>query len=156
HMQGVPFLGEQAGKEREAVYGIRDRMDERTDFTRAVRDKRYKYVRNYLPHLPWAQPLAYMDEMPTMQEYRRLAAAGKLSESAGLFMRPRKPAEELYNLQTDPYELTNLADSNDPKHRAALAVMRTRHRDWLVGTRDTSFLPEPEMRARAEKSSVYA
>src|SRR5262249_59880156 len=36
-MQGVAFLGASAGKPREVVFGIRDRMDERNDCTPAVR-----------------------------------------------------------------------------------------------------------------------
>ncbi len=40
HMQGVAFLGPKAGPPREYVYGIRDRMDERHDIIRAVRDQR--------------------------------------------------------------------------------------------------------------------
>src|SRR5205823_71544 len=60
-MQGVAFLGNSAGKPRQAVYGIRDRMDERNDTSRAVRDARYKYIRNYQAHKPWAQHLEYME-----------------------------------------------------------------------------------------------
>jgi len=41
HMQGAPFLGAQAGAPRRYVYGFRDRMDERYDLIRSVRDRRY-------------------------------------------------------------------------------------------------------------------
>ena len=48
-------------------------MDETFDRIRTVRDKRFKYIRNYHPELPYAQYIHYMDEMPTMQV---VAAAG--------------------------------------------------------------------------------
>jgi len=43
HVKGRLFLGTQATAPRKYVYGIRDRMDERYDMTRTVRDDRFKY-----------------------------------------------------------------------------------------------------------------
>ncbi len=139
-MQGVPFLGAAAGKPRDAVFGIRDRMDERNDCTRAVRDARYKYIRNYHPYKPWAQYLDYMEQMPMMSAWRRLAAAGKLTGPAALWMRPTKPFEELYDTRSDPHELVNLAGS--AAHQAALARLRQRHLAWHRDTRDLGLMPE--------------
>jgi uncharacterized sulfatase len=147
-MQGVAFLGPYAGKERDYVYGIRDRMDERYDFTRAVRDRRYKYLRNYLPHLPWAQPINYMDEMPTTRELRRLSSEGKLQGAAALWMRPTKPPEELYDCEKDPHEIHNLADSDT--HREVLERLRDAHTAWVNETRDLGFLTEAEIHARCK------
>jgi len=152
-IQGVPFLGAQAGPPREAVYGIRDRMDERTDFTRAVRDKRYKYIRNYLPHLPWAAEIDYMNEMPTMKEYRRLAAEGKLSPTAALFMRPTKPFEELYDTEADPHEVKDLA--TDPAHHETLERLRNLHLTWMRETKDLGLLPEAEIHLRSAGKPPY-
>ncbi|MEM7603069.1 MAG: sulfatase, partial [Verrucomicrobiota bacterium] len=50
---GVSFLGEAPA--REYVFGARDRMDERYDIIRAVRDKRYRYIRNFEPLKPYYQ-----------------------------------------------------------------------------------------------------
>ena len=50
HMHGSSFLGD--APERDYVYGARDRMDERYDIIRAVRDKRYRYIRNFEPLKP--------------------------------------------------------------------------------------------------------
>ncbi len=147
-MQGVPFLGTYEGQPREAVYGIRDRMDERNDTTRAVRDRRFKYLRNYHPYKPWSQPLEYMEHMPTMQAWRRLAAGGELSGPAALWMRPTKPFEELYDLEKDPYEIRNLAD--DPAHRPTLERLRRLHLDWYHQTRDLGLMPEAEVEARSK------
>jgi uncharacterized sulfatase len=153
HMQGLPFLGAAASRPREAVYGIRDRMDERNDCTRAVRDRRYKYIRNYHPYKPWAQPLNYMELMPTMQAWRRLAASGKLSGPAALWMRPTKPFEELYDLEKDPHELNNLAGSEE--HRSMLERLRKLHVTWYHETRDLGLMPEAEVHERARGRTPY-
>ena len=153
HMQGVPFLGGQARAPRQYVFGIRDRMDERVDMMRTVRDERFKYHRNYLPHLPFAQPIEYMDLLPTMKELRRLSAAGQLTGAAAHFMAPAKAAEELYDLRADPHETRNL--SGLPEFQPVLQRMRAAHLQWARDTRDLSLLPETEMRARAEGSSPY-
>lgn len=152
-MQGVPFLGSFAAAPREVVFGIRDRMDERNDCTRAVRDGRYKYIRNYQWFRPWAQTLEYMELMPTMRVWRRLQAEGKLTGPVALWMRPTKPFEELYDTQTDPYELTNLAAA--PEHRGTLQRLRKQHLDWMRETRDLGLLPEAEVEARSAGRSRY-
>ena len=53
YMQGRSFLGQYADqKPNEYVYSARDRMDSEYDRVRAVRDKRYRYIRNFMPDLP--------------------------------------------------------------------------------------------------------
>jgi len=42
-MQGKPFLGKNSETEAEYIFGARDRIDERHDMVRSVRDKRYRY-----------------------------------------------------------------------------------------------------------------
>ncbi|HET6879288.1 MAG TPA: sulfatase-like hydrolase/transferase [Pirellulales bacterium] len=153
HLQGQAFLGARAAAPREYVYAARDRMDERYDLTRAVRDRRWKYLRNYHPELPYAQPIEYMEEMPTMREWRRLAAAGRLDGPAALFMQSTKPAEELYDTQADPDEIHNLASSEE--HRAVLERLREAHADWVHETRDLGFLPEADMWQRVGRGTPY-
>ena len=53
HFHGRAFLGKYAGEAAQYVFGYRDRMDERYEFIRSVRGRRFKYIRNYFPHLPW-------------------------------------------------------------------------------------------------------
>lgn len=155
HMQGEAFLGAAATAPRQYVYGFRDRMDDRIDLLRSVRDQRFNYVRNYLPHLPWfgEQYISYMYEMPTMRVWQRLADAGELHGPAALFMAARKPAEELYDVEADPWETNNLAD--DPRYAEELARLRAAQRRWILQTRDLGFLPEAELRARFGDESPY-
>ncbi len=146
YMQGRPFLGERKARPRPYVFLARDRMDETYDMMRGVRDKRYKYIRNYQPEKPYTQRIAYMDEMPTMKELRRLDAEGKLQGPQKLWFRAAKPGEELYDTAQDPHEVRNLAES--PKHRPLLARMRRVHQQWMKDIADLGEAPEPQLQQR--------
>ncbi|WP_254508854.1 sulfatase-like hydrolase/transferase [Anatilimnocola floriformis] len=157
HLQGQVFLGPEKAKEREYVFAARDRMDETLDIIRSVRDKRFKYIRNYRPDLPYAQDIAYMNEMPTMQEWRRLAAADKLVFPQTIFFQPTKPIEELYDTDKDPHEVNNLADK--PEFAAELIRLRAAHEKWRKETGDLGLIPEAvlnEERRPGGKWSVTA
>lgn len=143
HMQGSAFLGKHAGKPRNHIYAARDRMDERYDIIRAVRDNRYKYIRNYEPNLPYDQYLSYCESWPIMQELRRVEAAGGLNDAQKLFFRDKKPIEEFFDTQNDPYEMNNLVDS--PEHRTQLDQLRAAMDEWLDEANDLGFVPETEL-----------
>jgi uncharacterized sulfatase len=144
HMQGQAFLGPlKSPTPRKYVYGCRDRMDERVDMIRSVRDHRFQYIRNYQWWKPYAQNINYMNEMPTMQEWRRLSAEGKLNPAQALFMASQKPREELYDCDADPHEVKNLAE--DPEYADVLARMRAEHERWNSEIHDLGFLPESSM-----------
>jgi uncharacterized sulfatase len=140
-MQGRAFLGRQKGKPREYVYGARDRMDEAYDLIRTVRDKRFRYIRNHMWQVSRAQTISYMDQMPTMQEMRRLHAEGKLQGSQTQYFEPTKPVEELYDTAADPHEVNNLA--GDPAYRDVLERMRQAQSMWCRETMDVGLIPEP-------------
>jgi len=142
HIQGQAFLGPQKAKPRDYIYAARDRMDEAYDLIRAVRDKRYKYIRNYMWHVTRAQDIEYMNQMPTMQEMRRLNAQGKLKGPQLQYFEPTKPVEELYDCQNDPHEVNNLAGKK--KYRKILERMRKAHEQWVIDTGDIGLIPESE------------
>jgi len=142
HIQGRAFLGSQKAGAREYIFAARDRMDEAYDLIRAVRDKRYKYIRNYMWHLTRGQDIEYMNQMPTMQEMRRLNAEGKLKGPQKQYFEETKPVEELYDTLNDPHEVKNLADN--PKYESVLERMRRVHKEWVKETGDVGLIPEPE------------
>ena len=149
HMQGRAFLGPKLTPPRQYVYGARDRMDERYDGVRMVRDQRYRYLRNYDPHKPYAQHTNYMEQGFIMKELRRLKAEGGLPPAAGLYMAGQKPVEELYDVEKDPHEINNLAFS--PGHQAVLKRLRAAHEQWALETRDVGPIPEPEVVEREKQ-----
>ncbi|MCB1225265.1 MAG: sulfatase [Verrucomicrobiales bacterium] len=153
-MDGRAFLGPAAAPAREYMVFTRDRMDERVDFIRAVRDARYRYVRNFLPRVPAFPWLTYMEALESSKAFRRLQTSGHPGRFEA-FLSADKPAEELYDMEADPNEFTNLAD--DPAHRKELERMRGRLAEWMLTTRDSGFLPEQQMMdAEKEAGSIRA
>ncbi len=145
-MQGRPFLGPQRQPERDLVFAAADRHDEASDRIRAVRDKRYKYIRNYQPDTPYGQSIEFRNNLATMQEMFRLHDEGRLDPPAEWYFRSTKPVEELYDTEVDPYEIDNLA--NDPAMEPVLARMREAHFDWVARTGDLGAVPERELAER--------
>jgi arylsulfatase A-like enzyme len=142
YFQGHPFSRDHKGSApppNEYALGHRDRMDERYDLVRTARDKRYRYIRNYRPDLPWGQHVQYMFQQAGYRAWERLFKEGKLNAVQARFW-GEKPAEELYDLQSDPDEVNNLA--NSPEHRDTLDRMRAALRKHMIDTRDNGFIPE--------------
>lgn len=150
--QGQAFLGSKSAAPRRYSFGFRGRMDERTDCVRSVRDERYVYVRNYMPHKIYGQHLDYMWETPTTRAWEQLYREGRLNAAQRAFWE-KKPAEELYDLKEDRDEVRNLVEATT--HRAILERMRAAHRSHVVETRDIGLLPEAEMQARATGGAPY-
>ena len=79
--------------------------------------------------------------------YRKLYAEGALNKVQAAFAGPHRPAEELYDLATDPHETINLL--HDPKHAQTLGEMRTHLHRWIVETDDQGRFPESDAALRA-------
>lgn len=153
-MQGKPFLGEYDTPPRQFILAARDRMDETYDIIRAVRDKQFKYIRNFQPEKTYAQPIAYMDEMPTMKVWRRLNAEGRLAGPQKLFFAATKPVEELYDTLADPHEVNNLAA--DPDFALRRSEMGKKLEAWMKETNDLALVPEPELLERMRPGGIWA
>lgn len=141
--QGRAFAGPARAAAPQFTYSFRDRMDERYDFSRAVTDGRWRYIRNYRPELPALQHINYLWLMATTKESDRLRAAGKLNATQ-LALFEARPAEQLFDSVADPDNVRNLA--GDPAHRATLERLRAANRAHLLRIRDTGFMPEPILR----------
>ena len=142
YMQGKAFLGKQASKPNENVFMYHQRMDERYDFVRAVRNQKYRYIRNFMPQLPRGQHIEYLWRIPSMQEWYNLFEEGKLNYAQKRFFESRV-CEELYDMENDPYELNNLAF--DSAYKSVLNEMRQTLNNWMITTKDLGFIPEPEL-----------
>jgi len=153
-MQGRIFLGDKTQPAPKYVFSGRDRMDETYDRIRSVRGERYRYVRNFHPEVPYFQWINYMDEMPILQDWRRLAFEGKLNDTQKLFFSRTKPREELYNLETDQYEIKNLAESK--AHQAILIEMRTALDKWIIETKDLGEVSEKDLIQRGLVKDVLS
>ena len=143
YVDGRAFLGPFATTpERTYVHGAGDRFDERYDMIRAVRDHRFKYLRNYQPEKPYYLPVAYREQMPVMQELLRMRDAGELDEYQAQWFRTTKDPEELFDTEADPYELNNLA--GDPAYAEKLAQLSAEMDRWMEEIDDKGLMPEAE------------
>lgn len=144
-MQGEVFLGPGRDPPRRFVYGGRDRGDETVDRVRTIRSRRYRYIRNYNPGRPFFQTNRYkLANYPTIWVMHDLHRRGALTPTQRFYMQPERPEEELYDVQADPYETVNLADS--AAHRSVLHQMRRRLGRWVDRIGDQGRFPEdPEV-----------
>lgn len=105
------------------------------DHVRAVRDKRYKYIRNSFPERP-LETSADSLNTPMFEEIRKLRDTNQLTQEQMLLFRSRRAKEELYDLTADPNEFYNLA--HDPAYNSVLERMRKRLDQWSIETNDIS------------------
>jgi arylsulfatase A-like enzyme len=139
HMHGSAFAGSAVAAPSTYAFSMRSRMDERYDMVRTVRNNRYRYIRNYAPHRPWGTHQAYAWQQRGYQVWEQAHLDGKLNPVQERFWHD-KPAEELYDLQTDPDEVNNLIDN--PAHRTGLGELRAALDRHMLAVNDNGFIPE--------------
>lgn len=141
-MQGRVFLGDSRAEPREYVFGGRDRGDETLDRIRTVRDRRFRYIRNFYPERPFLQLNRYKEfTYPMIPVMRELHAKGELTPVQARLLAPTRPEEELYDLEEDPYEIENLAGDSD--YHDTLERMRGELEAWIEASDDQGRFPEP-------------
>ena len=150
NMQGRAFEGSRVASSAAPntyIYASRDRIDERMDRQRAVRDSRFKYIRSWYPNVAGGDDLAYRNNIDMVREMRALFDAGQLNAVQRQWYEP--PGEErLFDLQLDPFELHDV--SRDPKYQSELQRMRFALDAWLAHVDDWSEESESAMVARFE------
>jgi len=98
---------------------------------RSARSREWKYIRNLKPdadhttHIDKGEPSSGRTYWESWEE------RGKSDPAAAAIVERyrRRPAEELYDLRTDPLERRNLA--SDPAHAATLAGLRADLDAWM-------------------------
>ncbi len=154
-VDGRAFLGSGVSmaevNQRDTIFGYADRFDEKYDLCRSLRKGKWKYLRNYHAFYPDGLQNNYRYRMLAYAEWRDLFHAGKLNAAQSQFFEP-KPAEALYDLETDPHEVKNLA--GDPAHAAKLAELRGELQATVKNLPDLSFYPESELHDRAFDGAV--
>ncbi len=142
--QGRSFEGKyKSNNNRKYIHAAADRFDEHYDMIRAVRDNRYKYLKNFNPEKPYYLPLEYREKMDSMQELIIMNQNGQLDNFQLLWFRNEKPKEELFDTYLDPHELHNLAD--DTKYKEKLYELRNECLNWMKEVNDKGHIPEEEL-----------
>ena len=144
YWHGVNFLNGDSPP-REYIYASRDRIDEITDRQRAIRNRRFKYIRSYYPQVPGGHPLDYRDNLDMVRAWRGEFSAGNLDSIQARWFEPAGH-EQLYDLQNDPYEITDLA--KDPAYTKTLLRLRQQLDIFLTRVGDTSRMNEIELRSQ--------
>ncbi|QDU10116.1 sulfatase [Gimesia aquarii] len=140
-MQGQVFLGSQSEPPRTYLFSGRDRGDETVFHIRTVRNKRYRYLRSKYPERPFLQINRYKEaSYPIIGLLRHLHSEGKLTGPPLKLMAQSRPKEELYDLENDPWETKNLANSAEhqvTRKKLALALDK-----WMEQIDDKGRIPE--------------
>ena len=122
-LQGRSFLPVLRGEAQEINEAIFSEVNYHASYEpkRAVRTKRWKYIRRYDGRLHPVLPNC--DDGPTKTYWVQNGWAGQLVAP-----------EALYDLLFDPNERNNLA--TDPNHRSTLMTMRNHLETWMHSTND--------------------
>jgi len=143
YIQGKTTYNKSDNTSREYIFAASDRLDEHYDRIRAIRDKRFKLLKNYYPDRPYYLAVGYREQMAAMQSLLKGRDAGTLTLAQKQWFRTTKDEIELFDTQLDPHELNNLAD--DPayaKTRDRLLAVLENH---LAKVGDLGDLPEQQM-----------
>jgi len=142
-MQSRVFLGPESDPARTYAFAARDRIDETVVRMRSVHDERFHYIRNFTPGAGIETLNRYKEKCFLVKPLlRQMKSDGELSGAPLALMEPF-PDEMLYDHQSDPHEITNLATSGDPEHREAIVRLRAALDTWMVESGDRGHIPEP-------------
>lgn len=141
-LHGADFSGADRAPPRDYIFAAQDRMDSEMSRRRAVRDERFKYIRNFQAGDPYFEPLAFRDSQPSMKALWAGLEDGSLPPEAARLFEPL-PEEQLYDTLADPHEVRNLAE--DAAYADDLERLRSALDNWLETYGDMSVDPELEM-----------
>jgi arylsulfatase A-like enzyme len=140
-MQGRVFLGEHIEPAPATVHFFRDRMSERPDFSRAVTDGRYYFIRHFMPHRPPGRDSRFGNTVQAnWNAWENHFNEGKCDPVQSQFYQP-KPVIELFDTESDPWHIHNLAA--EPAHQKRVQALSRDLDQWMIATRDTGLIPEP-------------
>lgn len=142
HMEGRPILGKKRATPIDYLHLSSDRSDNGIDMVRTVTDGKYVYSRNYMPFIPEARYIRYMEIGEIKQQMRKDFAEEKLNPLQKSLFEDR-PSEFLFNIENDLWETRNLAA--ELEFKGVLDKMRDLLKEEILKSRDVMFLPEYEI-----------
>ena len=139
-LDGSSFLSVLTGKaekHRTYVYGMHNNLPEGEPYPiRYVRDEKYHYIVNLTPDVPYHEKhvMAANSRLVWWPALKTAETQGNAKAIALLKKFHNRPAEELYLVDKDPYEMDNLAD--DPAHARAKERLRAELKRWMKQQND--------------------
>jgi len=153
-LDGRSFISVLQGKTKQhntVTYGVHTQMNAIGSppagyAVRSIRAGKWKYIMNLNHTVTFNNALTKNDKENYWASWVRAAKAD--SKAAYLVERYlNRPAEELYDLSTDPHELKNIADSK--KQAKMKARLKQKLLDWMVSQGDKG--QETEMAAKRNR-----
>ncbi|MCH2112087.1 MAG: sulfatase [Planctomycetes bacterium] len=142
-MMGSAFAGSHKSADPEFVFLHADRMDASIDQSRGVVDGRYRYIQNFMPNRPHIYPVAYADSIPMTAEVKKLQEMIRPPKVSWQLAGTTKPSEELYDMESDPFEIHNLAQ--DQSLARVKARLRNALNSWRKESGDLGVLSEKDL-----------
>ncbi|QGY43504.1 sulfatase-like hydrolase/transferase [Maribellus comscasis] len=152
YLEGRILIGKNRSKPVDHLILSADRSDNGIDMVRSITDGRFVYSRNYLPFMPEARYIRYMEIGEIKQQMRNDLKAGLLNPLQKSLFEDR-PAEFLFDIENDIWETKNLV--NDPRYTSVLEEMRELLDEEVIKGRDVMFLPEYEIEKISEEKNAY-
>ena len=140
HYDGKAFAGIYEESKRKYAFGSADRFDEAVDMQRSVLDGRFVYIKNFMTDLPLIYRNKYREQIKMNAKLIEMNRKKELVGDASYIFMDSKPKEELYDLESDPYEVNNLA--SNPKYKERLSEYRKALSGWQIEISDKGFIPE--------------
>jgi len=153
YMTGRPFMGKFRKNPKEYIFMSRNRIDESPGLVRSITDGRYMYTKVFQPQYPELEFQKYADVSDIVRRIRQDYKDGSLNTVQEDMLIPRKTSEYLYDMESDPWKLNNLAQAKDQEKR--LAEMRGKLYGHILELRDVMFLPEYTIDSISHKTTPY-
>ena len=143
-LDGQSFLRLLTGEStvhRKYVYGVHNNVPEGNPYPiRSIRDQEFHYLVNLMHEEPYhekhlmEEALAKRYDLIWWKAMSDAAEAGDESAKRLMDKFHRRPAEELYRVDEDPYEMENLADN--PEYNATKKRLRAELDRWMTQQKD--------------------
>ncbi len=138
---GISFYRHLIGEDqplRKFVYGVHNNVPEGNPYPiRSIRNEQFHYLLNLTPDASYHEKhVMLMDSRLTWWPELKKAEAKGDSEAIALLKKYHKrPAEELYRVDEDIYEMNNLA--SNPEYAEVKEVLREELKRWMEEQGDT-------------------
>lgn len=152
YMKGRILIGPNRNASATHLFLSTDRSDNGIDMVRTVTNGRYVYSRNFMPFMPELRYINYAESSDIKKQMRTDFVENKLNDVQNRLFLDR-PGEYLFDTQTDPWEINNLA--NNPAYSVILGDMGTKLENEILTSRDIMFLPEYSLLSISTTNNPY-
>ncbi len=152
YLKGRVLIGEKRSKTTDHLVLSSDRADNGIDLVRSVTNGKYMYSRNFMPFMPEARYIRYVEAGEIKQLMRKDLEENKLNTIQRSIFNDR-PAEFLFDIENDTWETNNLATK--PEYKDLLNKMREQLKQEILQSRDVMLLPEYEMVLLSKSTTPY-